>query len=63
MVVKCPSCRAFLDDSDNFSVGEIVYCTECEEDFEVIKLNPVRFKTLSSSNSDNAEFSDEDYNY
>ncbi|MBU1043301.1 MAG: lysine biosynthesis protein LysW [Candidatus Omnitrophica bacterium] len=62
MVVKCPSCRAFLDDSDNFSVGEIVYCTECDADFEVMRLNPVRFRSLSSSNSDRVEFSDEDLN-
>lgn len=60
MVIKCPSCHTFLDDED-VGIGEIVYCSNCDKDFEVVQTKPLRLRAVASWVSDDEESLDEDY--
>ena len=46
-MVICPECENDLDiEEDEVDEGEIVSCSECGSDFEVITLNPIELKPV-----------------
>jgi len=46
-MVYCPECENDLDiEEDEIDEGEIVSCTECGTDFEVVTVNPVELKVV-----------------
>ncbi|HXO67237.1 MAG TPA: lysine biosynthesis protein LysW [Candidatus Dormibacteraeota bacterium] len=42
-MANCPSCNTPIDESE-VGLGEILVCTGCGADLEVISLNPVTFE-------------------
>ncbi|MFH1093085.1 MAG: hypothetical protein V1739_02885 [Candidatus Omnitrophota bacterium] len=62
MLIKCLFCNNVLDESDNFNVGEFVYCSRCDKDFEIVKLEPVKLKALGAYSQVGDDLSeDEEY--
>jgi len=58
-MVICPECENDLDiEEDEVDEGEIVSCSECGSDFEVITLNPIELKPVEEEELDD-ETSDE----
>ena len=57
-MVICPECENDLDiEEDEVDEGEIVSCTECGTDFEVVAIEPLE---LSRIEGEEAEDEDED---
>jgi alpha-aminoadipate/glutamate carrier protein LysW len=47
-MVLCPECETDLDiEEDEVDEGEIVSCTECGTQFEVITTNPLEMKRIA----------------
>lgn len=38
----CPECHAELDKSDDLEQGEVIVCTDCGIDLEVVSLKPLK---------------------
>ena len=46
-MVNCPECENDLDiQEDDVEEGEIVSCTECGTDFEVVTVTPLELKAV-----------------
>ncbi len=46
-MVLCPACEADLDiEEGEVDEGEIVSCTECGKDFEVVTANPLELNAV-----------------
>jgi alpha-aminoadipate carrier protein LysW len=55
-MVYCPECETNLDiDEDEVEEGEVVSCTECGSDFEVVTTNPVELKQVGEDEIDEGE--------
>ena len=39
--VVCPECGSTVELKKRPHIGDLVYCPECDEDYEVVRLNPV----------------------
>ena len=65
MDIKCPACHAYLDDDEDLTIGEIIYCAKCFQDFEVVKIKPVKLRPIKSWTSDEEgvedNFEDDDF--
>jgi alpha-aminoadipate carrier protein LysW len=62
-MVLCPECETDLDiDPEEVDEGEIVSCTECGTDFEVVTANPLELNRVSEDDDDEEEAKDEDEN-
>ncbi len=60
-MVMCPECESDLDiEEDELDEGEVVSCTECGTDFEVVTVEPLELVRLSEEDEDDEESSDED---
>lgn len=54
-IVRCPNCGSKgIEISKHITVGDIVYCKNCDWDFEVSSLKPIELKAL-----DNDEYEEE----
>jgi alpha-aminoadipate/glutamate carrier protein LysW len=64
-MVTCPECENDLDiEEDEVDEGEIVSCSECGSDFEVITLNPIELKPVEEEEiEDEAAEESEDGDY
>lgn len=60
MSIKCPVCRLVLED-EGVGVGEIVYCSKCDKDFEVVKIKPVLLGPLKPWRSEESAEIEADY--
>jgi alpha-aminoadipate/glutamate carrier protein LysW len=50
IVVHCPECESNLDiDEDEIDEGEIVSCSECGTDFEVVTVSPLVLKSVEEA--------------
>jgi alpha-aminoadipate/glutamate carrier protein LysW len=50
IVVHCPECESNLDiDEDEIDEGEIVSCSECGTDFEVVTVSPLELKSVEEA--------------
>ena len=55
-MVYCPECENNLDvEEDEVDEGEIVSCSECGTDFEVVTVNPLELKPVEEGIVDEAE--------
>ncbi len=62
-MVLCPECETDLDiDPEEVDEGEIVSCTECGTDFEVVTTNPLELNRVSEDEDEEEEADDEDEN-
>ena len=58
-MVMCPECESDLDiEEDEVDEGEIVSCSECGTDFEVVAVDPLELSRIESE--EEAEESDEE---
>ncbi len=49
-MIYCPECENDLDiEEDEIDEGEIVSCSECGTDFEVVTVNPVELKPVDEN--------------
>ncbi|MBU0682362.1 MAG: hypothetical protein KKD73_13175 [Proteobacteria bacterium] len=46
---KCPVCRGEIRIFYDNEPGDEVYCEECEQEFEILSLNPLRLDALEST--------------
>jgi alpha-aminoadipate carrier protein LysW len=59
-MVICPECESELDiEEDEVDEGEIVSCTECGSDFEVVAVEPLELTKVEDDDDDD-EDDDED---
>jgi len=48
-IVKCPSCSDLIEIEDGFELGDIIYCSNCEAEMEVIRVYPIKLRKLEES--------------
>jgi alpha-aminoadipate carrier protein LysW len=61
VMVLCPECESDLDiEEDELDEGEIVSCTECGTDFEVVGVEPLELARISDDDEDEDELSEDD---
>jgi len=57
-MVLCPKCKSEIDvEEDELEEGELLSCTECDSDFEVASVEPL--KLTKASDEDEAEEDEE----
>ena len=60
-MVLCPECDSDLDlDEDELEEGDVVSCSECGTDFEVITADPLELRPVSDEEDEEDEDEDED---
>ena len=48
MIVRCPKCKNEIDvGEDELEEGELVSCLECDGDFEVTSVEPLRLAKVT----------------
>ncbi len=63
VMVLCPECESDLDvEEDELDEGEILSCTECGTDFEVVSVGPLELTKVSDDEEEVKE-TDEDGDY
>jgi alpha-aminoadipate carrier protein LysW len=56
VMVLCPECESDLDvEEDELDEGEILSCTECGSDFEVVGVEPLELTKVSDGVIDDAD--------
>jgi len=59
-MVLCPECESDLDiEEDELDEGEVVSCTECGTDFEVVTVEPLELTRISEEDDDEEDAEDE----
>lgn len=59
-MVLCPECETDLDiEEDDMEEGDVVSCSECGSDFEVITINPLELNKVADE-EDEEEGDDEE---
>jgi len=59
-MVLCPECETDLDiEEDDMEEGDVVSCSECGTDFEVVTTNPLELNKVEDEEEDD-EDGDED---
>ncbi len=59
-MVLCPECESDLDiEEEELDEGEVVSCTECGTEFEVVGVEPLELARISEEEEDEEE-ADED---
>ena len=62
-MVRCPKCGVEIDvDEDEIEEGEILNCSECEAELEVVQIHPVRVNVISEDDEDAEDDEDEEDN-
>lgn len=60
-MVICPECESELDiEEDEVDEGEIVSCTECGTDFEVVGVEPLELTRVEEEEEDEEENEEEE---
>lgn len=60
-MVLCPECESDLDiEEDELDEGEVVSCTECGTDFEVVTVEPLELTRISDEEDDEEDADDEE---
>jgi len=60
-MVMCPECESELDiEEDDVDEGEIVSCTECGSDFEVVGVEPLELTKVEEEDDDDEEESEDE---
>lgn len=62
-MVLCPECESDLDiEEDEIDEGEVVSCTECGTDFEVITVNPLELRAVEDEDEEEDDEEKDDDN-
>ncbi len=56
--VKCPSCNAKIRIDKYTERGDILYCDECEEEFVIVSLRPVKLQPVTEDDYDDDYYDD-----
>jgi alpha-aminoadipate carrier protein LysW len=60
-MVLCPECESDLDiEEDELDEGEIVSCTECGTDFEVVGVEPLELARISEDDEEEDDGEDDE---
>lgn len=60
-MVLCPECESDLDiEEDELDEGEIVSCTECGTDFEVVGVEPLELSRVSDDEDEDVDEDEEE---
>lgn len=60
-MVLCPECETDLDiEEDELDEGEVVACTECGSQFEVVGVEPLELAPISDDDDDDDDSFDEE---
>jgi alpha-aminoadipate carrier protein LysW len=60
-MVMCPECESDLDiEEDEVDEGEIVSCSECGTDFEVVAVDPLELSRIESEEEEEEGDEEED---
>jgi len=60
-MVLCPECDTDLDiEEDDVEEGDVVSCSECGSDFEVITATPLELKKVDEEEEDDEDEDDEE---
>lgn len=60
-MVLCPECETDLDiEEDDIEEGDVVSCSECGSDFEVITTNPLELKKVAEEEDEEEEEEEEE---
>ncbi len=60
-MVLCPECESDLDiEEDELDEGEIVSCTECGTDFEVVGVEPLELARISDEDEEDDDLGEDD---
>jgi len=60
-MVMCPECESDLDiEEDEVDEGEIVSCSECGTDFEVVAVDPLELSRIESEEEEEEADEEED---
>lgn len=60
-MVLCPECESDLDlEEEDLDEGEIVSCTECGTDFEVVGVDPLELSRIKEEDEEDVELENED---
>ncbi|HKR30167.1 MAG TPA: hypothetical protein VJT08_06805 [Terriglobales bacterium] len=52
-MVLCPECDTDLDiEEDDMEEGDVVSCSECGSDFEVVTINPLELNKVEEEEDD-----------
>ena len=60
--VKCPACGGKIKIYYDHELGDEVYCEECEKEFQLMGLEPIRLESFDAYD-DEYYFDDEDLYY
>jgi alpha-aminoadipate carrier protein LysW len=61
VMVLCPECESDLDiEEDELDEGEVVSCSECGTDFEVVTVEPLELTRISDEDEDDEDSDDEE---
>jgi alpha-aminoadipate carrier protein LysW len=60
-MILCPECESSIDvDQDEMEEGEIVSCTECGTDFEVVTTEPFELARVEDEDDDEDDDEEEE---
>ena len=60
-MVLCPECESDLDiEEDELDEGEVVSCTECGSDFEVVGVEPLELARISDDDDEDDDLGEDD---
>jgi alpha-aminoadipate/glutamate carrier protein LysW len=60
-MVLCPECETDLDvEEDELDEGEVISCTECGTDFEVVGVEPLELARIADDDEDEDDLGEED---
>lgn len=60
-MVLCPECDTDLDiEEDEVEEGDVVSCSECGSDFEVITINPLELNKVDEEEEEDEESEEEE---
>lgn len=60
-MVLCPECETDLDiEEDDVEEGDVVSCSECGSDFEVVTTNPLELNKVEDEEEDDEEDEEEE---
>lgn len=44
--IKCPICGECIEWDDDYKLGDVAYCSDCDEELKIINLDPPQFKRM-----------------
>jgi alpha-aminoadipate/glutamate carrier protein LysW len=60
-MVLCPECESDLDvEQDELDEGEVLSCTECGTDFEVVTVEPLELAKIGDDEDDDDDEDEKD---